>query len=92
MTKEGMRAKIITRLKVCNVDLSPAIETLMNECLEAFCQGIIDEIAANQTMTVIDGDFNLLPGPGATGFKDSTVTLITGEGENKAFALTGKMS
>lgn len=50
----------------------------------------VPEIATNATITMESGDFKVLPGT----FEENNpiVAPITGEGENKAFELTGKIS
>ena len=88
MSKASMRAKIIAKINDCNVNMDAATEAIVNACLEAFCDGIIEEINDNATITMDDSDFNVIPGS----FEDSLTNPITGEGDNKSFSLTGKIS
>lgn len=87
MTKESMAAKIIARLYKCD-DMVIEVENEMLECLEWMCQGIIDEIQANARITMANADFQVLPGT----FEVPGGGSITGEGDVKAYSLTGKIS
>lgn len=87
LTKESMRAKILTKLEVCNTKLDAASIAIIQACLEAFCDGIIEEIQTNGAIVMDASDFNVLPGS----FLDSTAQPITGLGANAAFNLTGKI-
>lgn len=88
LNKTSMRDKIITKLQAVNADMTAADIAIMEPLLEAFCDGIIEEIQQNGNITMDPGDFNVLPGS----FQDSTSTPITGQGDNAAFDLTGKIN
>jgi hypothetical protein len=88
MTKASMKNKILTKITACNPNMNPQVQAIVDACLEAFCDGIIEEIVQNSTITMGAGDFKVNPGT----FKDSLVQPITGQGDNASFALTGKIS
>lgn len=89
MTKEAMATKIIDHLEAL-LDWG-ASESYARPFIEAFCQGIIDEVVQNATITMNSGDFSVNPN-GTPPFKDSLNVQITGLGTNESFALTGKIS
>ena len=87
MTKASMKSKILTKITACNPDMNPAVVAIVDACLEAFCDGIIEEITENSTISMAPGDFSVLPGT----FNVAAVPVL-GLGNNSAFALTGKIS
>lgn len=87
LDKTSMAGKIITKLQACNANLTAADEAIIIACLEAFCEGIIEEITQNGAIVMANGDFKILPGT----FLDSLSAPLTGEGDVKAFDLTGKI-
>ena len=82
-----MADKIIAKLVICNPNWIGSSEADIRDCLEALCEGIIEEIQINGSIVMSDGDFQLLPGL----YKDGANLSLTGEGDNKAFDLTGKI-
>jgi hypothetical protein len=89
MTKEGMALKIKDRLQ--------AIQGWGNswpyaqEYLEAFCQGILDEVIANGQIDFASGDIPIDP-QGTPPMLDSLVQPVTGKGKNDEVTLVGKIS
>lgn len=87
MTKASMAAKIRQKLNAANPDLTPEGEAIIAAALEAFCEGIIEEIQQNGAINMDAGDFSVNPGS----FNDSLNAPITGQGVNDAFNLQGKI-
>lgn len=88
MDKTSMKNKILTKLNACNVNMDAGVIAIMDACLEAFCDGIIEEIDQNADITMAAADFQVNPGT----FIDSVAGAVTGQGDNAAFSLTGKIS
>lgn len=66
-------------------------ETQLRNLWKAIADEIVKEIMNNATITMANGEFKVLPGT----FQDNNPAppvAIIGEGDNKAFSLTGKIS
>lgn len=87
LTKASMATKILTKIQACNANLGAADIAIIQACLEAFCEGIIEEIQQNGSLVMDSGDFNIEPGS----LTDSLSNPITGLGDNAAFNLVGKI-
>lgn len=67
--------------------LTPASDTLMRKYWKIVADEIIKEIKQHGDIKLLLGDIPILPGT----FKDSTMTTITGVGENDAVTLEQKI-
>lgn len=72
MTKESMRARIVSNIQARNANLDPANKAILEPYIEDICAGIIDEIKSNIEITIsVTG---VQPGSGsATGTKQAVL-------------------
>jgi len=86
LTKASMKNKIKTKIAACNPNFTAAEQSFIDACLEAFCDGIIEEIQENGSIKMDAADFQVQPGTFNLGG-----TPLSGLGNNAPFDLTGKI-
>lgn len=86
MTKASMASKIIAKITAANPNMKGADAAIITPWLEAFCEGIIEEIQQNSDIVMDPADFNVLPGTFNVGGAP-----VAGLGDNAALNLTGKI-
>lgn len=86
LSKTSMKDKIKAKIIACNPNFTASEQAIIDACLEAFCDGVIEEIQENGSIVMDAADFNVDPGSFNVGGSP-----VTGQGINAAFDLTGKI-
>jgi hypothetical protein len=88
MNADTLAQAIVDQLEIqLDFTFTPEQEAKAKLTWKAVATALIAHVASSATITLAQGDVDILPGTFTAG-----ATPVTGEGENEAVALTGKIS